>query len=502
MDLADVTAASQNATKLERIGAHSHIKGLGLTNSLEPLTEGQGMVGQLEARKAVGIFRRMLSMGNVGGRSILLAGPPSTGKTAIALGLAQELGGSDLPFMQLSGSEVFSLEMSKTEALLQAVRKSIAVKIVEEVEVICGEVVEIQVDTLVDKKTGRLTLCTTEMETIYDLGQKMIAQLSSLQVSAGDVLQIDKGSGKISKLGRSFSRSRDYDAMGSSTKMVQTPEGELQTRKSVTHSISLHEIDVINSRQQGFMALFAGDTGEIKTEVRQQIDAKVSEWKEEGRATIVPGVLFIDEVHMLDMECFAYLNRALEADLAPAVMVLATNRGLSKIRGTQYTSPHGIPLDLLDRCMIVPTKPYTEDETRAILRVRCVEEEVDIADDALELLTRIATETSLRYAIHMIITSSLAAGKRKAKQVELVDIKRVYQLFVDVKRSTQFLLEYQDEFMFHQVDQNRSASTPITVASKSAEKAVHAEEKEKESKEVVMEEQTEAKTKDEIMQEG
>ena len=41
-----------------------------------------------------------------------------------------------------------------------------------------------------------------------------------------------------------------------------------------------------------------------------QIDAKVAEWREEGRATIVPGVLFVDEVHMLDIECFSWLNRA------------------------------------------------------------------------------------------------------------------------------------------------------------------------------------------------
>ena len=85
---------------------------------------------------------------------------------------------------------------------------------------------------------------------------------------------------------------------------------ELQKRKEVVHTVSLLEIDVINSRAQGFLALFAGDTGEIKPEVREQIDAKVAEWREEGRATIVPGVLFVDEVHMLDIECFSWLNRA------------------------------------------------------------------------------------------------------------------------------------------------------------------------------------------------
>lgn len=47
---------------------------------------------------------------------------------------------------------------------------------------------------------------------------------------------------------------------------------------------------------QGFLALFSGDTGEIRPEVREQIDTKVAEWREEGKAEIVPGVLFIDEV--------------------------------------------------------------------------------------------------------------------------------------------------------------------------------------------------------------
>ena len=55
---------------------------------------------------------------------------------------------------------------------------------------------------------------TTEMETIYDLGTKMIEALSKEKAQAGDVIAIDKASGKITKLGRSFARSRDYDAMG------------------------------------------------------------------------------------------------------------------------------------------------------------------------------------------------------------------------------------------------------------------------------------------------
>ena len=134
------------------------------------------------------------------------------------------------------------------------------------------------------------------------------------KVQAGDVITIDKATGKITKLGRSFTRARDYDATGASTRyyifsvglqvnfiisllqniflqfslmmnmvliipyvvgcctvhfgtkyfcyftevepqfsicrFVQCPEGELQKRKEVVHTVTLHEIDVINSRTQ------------------------------------------------------------------------------------------------------------------------------------------------------------------------------------------------------------------------------------------------------------
>ncbi len=53
-------------TRLERIGAHSHIRGLGLDDSLDPRKCGsQGMVGQAKARRAVGVIYRMIAEGKV-----------------------------------------------------------------------------------------------------------------------------------------------------------------------------------------------------------------------------------------------------------------------------------------------------------------------------------------------------------------------------------------------------------------------------------------------------
>ena len=72
--------------------------------------------------------------------------------------------------------------------------------------------------------------------------------------------------------------------------------------------------------------------------------------------------------------------------------------GITKIRGTQYTSPHGLPLDLLDRTIIIPTTQYDEKELKQILKIRTEEEDTEISDDALTVLTKIANETSLRLA--------------------------------------------------------------------------------------------------------
>lgn len=70
----------------------------------------------------------------------------------------------------------------------------------------------------------------------------------------------------------------------------------------------------------------------------------------------------------------------------------------------------------------------------------------------MKLLTKIAKECSLRYGIHLITTANLVAQKRKSAEVDVQDIRKVYGLFVDVKRSVQFLKEYETEFMFSDVE--------------------------------------------------
>jgi RuvB-like protein 2 len=52
--------------------------------------------------------------------------------------------------------------------------------------------IEIEKSTTSGSRTGKITLKTTEMETIYDLGQKMIEAIQKEKIVAGDVITIDK----------------------------------------------------------------------------------------------------------------------------------------------------------------------------------------------------------------------------------------------------------------------------------------------------------------------
>ena len=68
------------------------------------------------------------------------------------------------------------------------------------------------------------------------------------------------------------------------------------------------------------------------------------------------------------------------------------------------------------------------------------------------VLTKIASEASLRYAIQLISIANLICRKRKGTEVSVADIKRGYTLFHDEARTVQFLNEYSKEFLFTEED--------------------------------------------------
>ena len=185
---------------------------------------------------------------------------------------------------------------------------------------------------------------------------------------------------------------------------------------------------------------------EITEKLRQEINTVVNRYIDQGVAELVPGVLFIDEVHMLDIECFTYLNRALESTLAP-IVIFATNRGKCNVRGTDFSSPHGVPVDLLDRLLIIRTSTYSGAEIKSILAVRAEIEGIVIAEDALEGLSQIGEQTTLRYAVQLLTPSRVLAQTNGRDGITSDDVVEINDLFADCKQSAKVLQEQAAKYL-------------------------------------------------------
>ncbi len=450
-EIREVTGSSL----FRRIGAHSHIRGLGLDEKGRAKPVADGLVGQIEAREAAGIVVQMIREGRIAGRGILFVGPPGTGKTALAVAIARELG-EDTPFVALSASEVYSSEVSKTEVLMQALRKSIGVRIREKRLVYEGVVQELKIRRVrhpfnpyvLVPREARITLVTKDDQLTLNVGEEITMQLMQMGVKRGDYIWIDAETGRVHRVGRvkGIEKARYYDI--EATRYVEMPEGPIKKEKEIVHVLTLHDLDMYYAAQRTAISVLLGFAAEkeIPPEVRKDVDNQVKKWIDEKRAEIIPGVLFIDDAHMLDIEAFSFLARAMESDLAP-IIILATNRGIARIRGTDIESPHGMPLDLLDRLLIIPTRPYSPDEIREIIKIRADEEEIVLSDEALEELVKIGSETSLRYAVQLLEPARIIASSEGRDTITVKDVERARKLFIDLNASVKYLREFEEKFL-------------------------------------------------------
>ncbi len=141
------------------------------------------------------------------------------------------------------------------------------------------------------------------------------------------------------------------------------------------------------------------------------------------------------KVHMLDIECFTYLNRALESSISP-IVILASNRGNCMIRGTDdIVAAHGIPPDLLARLLIIPTNAYNPDEVKTIIRLRAKTEGLSITEPAIDKFADHGVKVSLRYALQLLTPANILAKVNGHKEITVHEVEECEDLFIDARRS-------------------------------------------------------------------
>ena len=259
------------------------------------------------------------------GRAVLLAGGPATGKTALALAISQELG-TKVPFCPIVGSEVYSAEVKKTEALMENFRRAIGtltgdlnythllrsclgLRVRETKEVYEGEVIELTPEEaenplggygrtishlLIGLKSYKGTKKLRLDPSIYEAIQKE-------RVSVGDVIYIEANTGACKRVGRSDAYATEFDL--EAEEYVPIPKGEVHKKKEIVQDVTLHDLDIANAKPQGGQdvmsmmgQLMKPKKTEITDKLREEINKVVSRYIDQGVAELVPGVLFIDEV--------------------------------------------------------------------------------------------------------------------------------------------------------------------------------------------------------------
>lgn len=454
----EIQAAAQHASNSKqstRVAAHSHIRGLGLdAEGKASAVSHSGMIGQIEAREACGVLLDMIAAKKMAGKALLITGAPGTGKTALAQALAHDLG-KKVPFCPMVGSEVYSNEVKKTEILAENFRRAIGLRVKEAKEVYEGEVTQLTPEEMENPLGGYgktishviIGLKTTKGTKQLKIDPSIYESLLKERVAVGDVIYIETNSGAVKRVGRSDTYAAEVDL--EADEYVPLPKGDVMKHKEIVQDLTLHDLDAANAAPQGgqdIMSMMGQFNKHKKTEIseklRKDINKLVNKYIESGIAELIPGVLFIDEVHMLDIECFTYLNRALESTIAP-IVILATNRGNCQIRGTNISALHGLPTDLLDRLLIVRTSKYSKEEILQIINLRAEIEGITLDASAKSALAAVGVNTSLRHAVQLLTPSAVLA-KAKGIQGGVISAELVVEvsgLFLDAKTSAKQLIQ-------------------------------------------------------------
>jgi len=260
-----------------------------------------------------------------------------------------------------------------------------------------------------------LTLRSRKIQSSYKIGPILVKKLIDKKIKVGDFITIDKVSGEIIKKEEKFFLT-----------------DEIETEITKEHNISLNELDFLNSYSNELSKFFLNKTKTNFAFIREKIDQLVLTWAKERKIKVSKGILCIDDVQLLSTDCFSFLIKILDGLLSPS-LICVSNCIKNKIPGVEKFSQYGVPLDFLDRFLIIYTRPLEIFQLKEIISIRCLDGNVILEDNGYKLLVKIGLECGIRYALY-ILTMSINILDPTRAMIKFINILKAYDLFVDYKR--------------------------------------------------------------------
>ncbi|MCC6020677.1 MAG: hypothetical protein LM577_04860 [Thermoproteaceae archaeon] len=96
---------------------------------------------------------------------------------------------------------------------------------------------------------------------------------------------------------------------------------------------------------------------------------------------------------------------------------------------------------------MIKTKPYTADEIREIVSIKAREQNITLSKDALEHLTKIGEEHSLRYALQLLTPAYIIAKEKGKSVVDREEVEYVKRHFISVRESVEYVKSLEEKFL-------------------------------------------------------
>lgn len=324
------------------------------------------------------------------GSCMAISGPPGSGKHTFLEIAVQNTRKNALAIEAEEIKVNGILNMSK---LHKTIRSMVTVVIKEQMKIIEGEVVSLTSD--------RIQLKTRDMEAVFELGVRMRRELERERVNTGDIVKIYKESCFVTRMGRPVERNET--SRPDLLSKINLPEGECIKNETVETRITLNELDVLSSREDGEEYLYSDV--DVCEYIREEVNNRVLKLLKERKAVLERGVVVIEGCEALTADEIGCIPAICRGELHPTVFL---NFGQEPVQVSEV--------------IYIRLNPYENSEIREIIKNYGARMSIEIDGDALELLTETGQSVSLSHAIKVLRASKSGKSVRSSEVKKIVDV--------------------------------------------------------------------------------